>query len=538
MTPEQAIRRQKELESDRANWASYWQELASFCLPRKAHIHAKKALQAQRDFHRIFDNTAITSLETMAAGFHSHLTNPSSKWFELRMKNKKLNESKDVKVWLRDVEDEIFSTLNDSNFDAIIQEDYKDLGCFGTGSIFTEEDLKSKVRFTMLPIGETYIEEDAQGRVNRIYRKFEYTVLQAYERWGNRAGEDVLKAIKEKSYSKMVEILHWIVPRDTMVAGKKDNKNMPYESKWVAIKKAHLIHEGGFEEFPVATGRFAKETGERWGFSPAMNVMADIRMINAEKKVLIRAAMKIVDPPISIPSKGFIMNLNLNPSGINYRNPQMKADDLQPILTRGNIPVGLDMIQDVKNSIEAGFYVPLFKAFSQITKQMTIPEVQRRISENMVLLGPVVGRFTQEVLNPIIIRTFNILYRNKFLPEVPAAIEGHEFDVIYISQLAKAQRASEILSLERTLDTVGAIANVLPYVLDKIDGDKAVDMIAEIHGVNPDLIRDDEEVQNIRQIKAEAAAKEQEQIDTAQTAETAKTVSEVDKNLQPAGGKK
>ena len=538
MTPEEAIRRQMELEGERSNWASFWQELATFCLPRKAHIHAKKALQAQQDFHRIFDNTAIRSLNTMAAGFHSHLTNPSSKWFELRMKDKKLNESKDVKVWLKAVEDEIFGTLNDSNFDAIIQEDYKDLGCFGTGSIFTEEDIKTKVRFTMLPIGETYIEEDAQGRVNRIYRKFTYTVLQAYERWGDKAGEEVKKAIDEKKYSKKVEILHWIVPRDNIVAGKKDNKNMPYESKWAEIKKKHLIHEGGFQEFPVACGRFEKEAGERWGFSPAMNVMADIRMINAEKKVLIRAAMKIVDPPISIPSRGFIMNLNLNPSGINYRNPQTKADDLQPIMTKANIPWGLEMVQDVKASIEEGFFIPLFKAFSQITKQMTIPEVQRRISENMVLLGPVVGRFTQEVLNPIIIRIFNILFRNGFLPPAPLVIEGQEFDVIYISQLAKAQRASEILSLERTLGTVGEIANVLPYVLDKIDGDKAVDMVAEIHGVNPDLIRDDEEVQGIRQMKAEAAAKVQEQEETARTVEAAKGVSEVKKNMQPAGGKK
>ncbi len=538
MTPEEAIRRQKELDSERSNMASYWQELANWCLPRKAGITTKRTPGEQLDFHRIFDNTAITSLKIMASGFHSHLTNPSAQWFEYRMKEKALNAIKAVKVWLKDVEDIVFSTLNTSNFDGTMQEFHQGSGCFGTGSIFTERDIKTKVRFTMLPIGETFIEEDAQGRVNRVYRKFQYTVQQAFGRWGDAAGETVAKAVREKKYSEMIDILHWIIPREKRIAGKEDALNMAFESKWVEIKKAHLIRESGFEEFPIATGRFWKETGEKWGYSPAMDVMASIRMINAEKKVIIRGAMKQVDPAISIPSRGYIMPLNMNPSGINYRNPQTAKDDLQFLQTKGKIGIGLDMIHDVKNEIEEGFYVPLFKAFSQITKQMTIPEVQRRIAENMALLGPVVGRFTQEVLDPILIRVFFILLRDGFLPEPPREIEGKEFDVIYISQLAKAQRAPEIISLEKAMGTVGQISTYIPSVLDKIDGDKITDIVWDVNGANPEALRDVDEVTAIRQSKADAAAKVEEQADMAQVAETAETISKTDKNLRPTGAKK
>ena len=537
MTPEEAIRRQKELESERSTWASYWQDLASFCLPQKAFITSKKEGGQTPSMEKIFDNTAIRSLKIMSAGFHSHLTNPSSKWFEMDIKNRKLMEDKAVKIWLKDVEDEIFSTLNSSNFDAVMQEFYQDNGCFGTGAIFEEEDLKDRVRFTMLPLGEIYIEEDAQGRVNRIYRKFTYTALQAHERWGNDAGESVKKAMEEKKYSKLIEILHWIIPRDKRVAGKEDNLNMAYESKWVEIKSAHLIFESGFDEFPVAVGRFMKKTGEKWGYSPAMDVLADIRMINAEKKTLIRAAMKIVDPPGSIPSRGFMMPLNMNPSGLNYRNPQTEKDAYQAMETKGNIPIGFEMIRDVKESIEEGFFVPLFKAFSQITKQMTIPEVQRRIAENMVLLGPVVGRHTQEVLDPIIIRTFNILFKNGHFPPAPAVLAGQEFDVVYISQLAKAQRASEILSLEKTLATVAEISQLVPSVLDKIDTDKAVDIIAEINGTNPELIRDDKEVATIREIKQQIEEKREQIEQAGQVAQTAETITRAEKNLKPTGAK-
>lgn len=518
--------------------ASHWQELANWCLPRKASIIEKRVSGQQLDFHRLFDNTAITSLKIMGAGFHSHLTNPAAEWFEFKMKEKTLNTIKDVKVWLKDVVDVIFNTLNTSNFDGTMQEFHQDSGCFGTGSIFTEEDIKTKVRFTMLPIGETFIEEDAQGRVNRIFRKFQYSVQQAFDRWGDDAGVTVMKAMQEKKYDQMVDLLHWIIPREKRIAGKKDNLNMSFESKWVEIKSVHLIKESGFQEFPVATGRFWKQTGEPWGFSPAMDVLASIRMVNAEKKVTIRGAFKQVDPPISLPSRGFIMPLNMNASGINYRNPQTKADDLQFIQTRGNIGIGLEMIQDVKREIEEGFYVPLFKAFSQITKQMTIPEVQRRIAENMALLGPVVGRFTQEVLDPIIIRTFNILLRGGHLPPPPAILEGKEFDIVYISQLAKAQRATEIVSLEKAMTTVGEVSKVIPSVIDKIDGDKLTDIIWDVNGANPEVLRDEEGVAAIRETIAQAAEKAQQQTDLAQAAETAEKISQTEKNLQPAGAKK
>jgi len=506
MTPKEAIRRHKELEKLKSNWSSYWQELASWCLPRKAYITQKRTSGQQLDNSKIFDNSAIVSVKIMAAGFHSHLTNPSSRWFEFAMKNRILMEDKLVKIWFKDVEDAIFGVLNTSNFDSVMQEFYLDAGVFGTGAIFEEEDLEDKVRFTTLPLGEIDIEEDSRGRVNKIYRKFTYTAIQAFERWGEDAGLVVTKAIAEKQFQKEISILHWIAPREIRQEGKEDSLNKKWESVWIETTLEHKISESGFYEFPVAVGRFTKETGEKWGYSPAMDVLPDIRMINAQQKTLIRGAMKIVDPPVIVPSRGFTVPLNLNPSGINYSKPGTPSDAFQPMMTKGNVPIGMEMVEMTRKSIEEGFYVPLFKAFSQITKTMTIPEVQRRISENMVLLGPVVGRFTQEILDVLLIRTFLILLRNGAFPPPPSVIEGQEFDIVYISTLAKAQRNSEIVSLTNTLETIGGISQFIPSVLHKVDGDKAADIVADINGTNPELLRDEKEVKEIRDAIAEAEA--------------------------------
>ena len=529
MTPEEIIKLIEQLMGKRANWETYWQDLAHFCLPRRAYINRKRVQGEKLDFHRLYDGKAIRSLRVMAAGFHSHLTNPSSKWFSLATQNKGLMEDKEVKMWFKDVEDEMFSTLNTSNFDSIMQEFYSTAGCFGTSIIFEGEDFKTKLRFASIPIEEVFIEEDAFGRVTRLFRVFEYTVQQAFDRWGDKGGAAVAEAVSDKRFQKMLTFIHAVFPREKRIAGKEDSKNMPWASIWLEKSKKEQLSEGGFMEFPYAVGRFYKEANDPWGFSPAMDALPDIKMLNAEKKTIIRGAMKVVDPPFTVPNKGFILPMNFNPAAANYRNPQTKADDYAPLITKANIGIGLDMIQDVKNDVEEAFFVPLFRAFSMITKQMTIPEVERRIAENMVLLGPVVGRFTQEVFDPLIIRAFMILFRLGAFPPPPPQIAGQELDIKYISQLARAQRASEVASLERTFLMTRSIAEIDPSVVDKFNSDKAIDITAEINGTNPEVIRDDDEVAEIREARVEAETVQAKLVAAQQGADIAKTAAESQK---------
>lgn len=538
MSPDQIVRRLNILITERANQESYWQDTANVFIPRKAYITRPRILGERMDYTRIFDSAPIRALSTMASGFHSWLTNPASRWAILEMSERELMEIKEAKIWLEDAINEVFFRLNNANFDETIQEFYIESGGLGTGNVFVEEDFKDQVRFTELPIPEVFIEEDARGRVNRLYRKFTYTVQQAWDLWGGNAGKEVIEKMQqEKTKSDKVIFVHYIGPRDFRQEGKRDKFNKPIESKWITFLKKELVAEGGFEEFPLASGRFYKNVGEVWGFAPTMDNLDDAFMLNAMKRTLIRGAMKIVDPPFVLPDRGFILPLNMNPSGANYRNPQTKKDDFQPILTKGNIPIGLDMIQDTRDSIELGMFVRIFQAFGQITKQMTVPEVQQRIREGMALLGPVVGRFQQEVLDPIIIRTFNILFRAGLLPPIPDILAGREFTVKYISPLAKAQRENEISGILRTLSTVGEIATFDPKVIDKIDTDKAVDVIGDVIGVTSQIIRDDEEVAEIRQARADAeqALAMAEQIK--QGAGAVKDVASAEKDFAEAGKK-
>lgn len=534
----------KQLNTQRSDWLSYWQDIADFVLPRKAWITTVKSKGERLQFNYVYDSTAIRSARTSAAGFHSNLTNPSSKWFGLETRNKAKMNSHNIKKFFFDSRDAVLGALNSSNFDTSMQEGYMDALVFGTLNMLSQSDTRKKVRFTTIPIEQYNMEEDAYGRIIAIYRNFKYTPMEAYMLWGDKAGGDVPEIIaaweKDHSTGKAfvdMDFLHYVGPRERRDFTKRDSKNMAFESVWINPKGKdgpELIYEKGFEEMPYHVGRFYKDATEVFGYSPAMDVLADIKLMNACKRTTLRRAMKEADPPISSPYKGYMGPLNFNPAAINYRDPKHVNDKIEPLTWQSSFQITKEFMEEVKQNIMDGFYVNLFRSLSEITKQMTVPEVQRRIAESMTELGPVVGRLTQEVHSPLILRTFFILYRNGELPPVPEELYGEDFDPVYLGSLAKAQKEFEMSAIDGFLTRVGNIAQVKPEVLDKIEEDKTIEIMADITGVNPDMLRSDEMIKKIRE-QRQLAQQMQQQMATIQSgAEAAKTSGEAAKHITGA----
>jgi len=531
------IRRNNELTGLNAAWRDYFDDIAAFCFPRKAYMNTLRNRGDRLKFNFLYDSTAIRALKTMASGFHSNLTNPSSKWFALETGDQQYMEIREVQTWFRKVDEKIFSTLNNSNFDPVMQEFYMDVGGFGTGGILTLDDPQSIVRFSLAPIGKVNLEEDAQGRICRVYVSFKLSAWAAYRRWGEAAGSKIVECHIDKPGQEF-DFLHCVYPREERDAAQDNSSNMPYASVWINVAEAVKIIESGFFENPYAFGRFYKDPTDVMGYSPAMDVLADIKLLNAQQKTMLRAAMKQADPPMQAPSKGYMLPLNFNPAAMNYRDPKTNADALAPIdVGRGNLPITLEIIQMEQKSIEKGFFVHVFRAISDITKQMNNPEVQRIIAESMVELGPVVGRITQETLSPLILRVFSILYRGGHLPEPPSVLAGQNtsnWNVVYLSPLARVQRESEMTSINSFLNTIGAVAAIKPQVLDLIDEDKTIAIIAKIKGVDPEMLRSQEDVDAMRQQRNAAVAAQAQLTAGQQIADVVNTGAQADATMKQA----
>ena len=531
---QQIVANNKLLISRDANWLSYAQDVADFCLPRKAWITSVKAKGDRLKFNFLYDSTAERSLQVLSAGFHSNLTNPSSKWFGMETEDKNLMESRDIRMWLYDTEERMFRALHESNFDTSMQEFYIDYGCFGTATMIELEDIKNIFRFTVIPFEQTYFSEDSNGRVVEVHRNFKYTAQQAYMLWGENAGKSVLEKYKHHPYDEL-DFIHYVGPRDIREAGKMDSINMPWMSVWINVVDEVICDEKGFQENPYVVGRFYKEANDVRGVSPAMQVLADIKLINAQKRTMLRSAMKQSDPPLSLPSKGYVLPLNLNPGAINYRDKDVPHDSIQQLPVGSNFPITKDVIEMTKNDIQEGFFVPVFRALADITKEMTVPEVQHRVAENMVMLGPVVGRAIHEILTPILSRTFRIMYRAGKLLPAPEAIKKTNLNFVYLSMLAKAQRQSEQNSLNSFLMTSAQVAQVKPEVLDKINGDRFIDVLARINAITPEIFNSDNEIKNIRDQKEKQQQMAMALQAAQQTADIAKTSADADHKKAKAG---
>ena len=136
--------------------------------------------------------------------------------------------------------------------------------------------------------------------------------------------------------------------------------------------------------------------------------------------------------------------------------------------------------------------------------QMTATEVQVRYELMQRLLGPTLGRFQSEFLNPLIERVFGIMYRAGALMKEPDIIQGTKIDVEYLGPLARSQRMEESVAIERLYSLAMNIAQIDPAIMDNIDHDEAVRLRGKLLGVPKTVLRGRDEVEGMREAKAQA----------------------------------
>jgi hypothetical protein len=298
---------------------------------------------------------------------------------------------------------------------------------------------------------------------------------------------------------------------------------MPFSSIYFEYDSGHIISQGGFKEFPYVVPRYLKASNELYGRSPGMNALPDVKVLNKMVEVGMKAAQKQVDPPLLVPDDSMLMPIRMSPGSINYYRSGSR-DRIETLNIGANNPLGLNMEQQRREAISQTFHVD--QLLITENRNMTATEVVQRNEEKMRILGPVLGRLQSELLQPMIIRIFNIMLRNNLLPDAPEILLNQEIDVEYVSPMAQAQRGQELSSIVRGLELFGQIGQVAP-VTDYIDPQGLVKHLIKILGLPARMIRSDNEVEELAQQKAEA---QQQQM----AAQQQMAQSEMARNVAPA----
>jgi hypothetical protein len=497
------------LESERTSWLAHWRELADFILPRRYRwlLSANQSRGGQIN-NNIIDSTGTIAARTCASGMLAGVTSPTRPWFKLQLDGfTNADDNGPVSIWLAICEARMRRVFSESNFYNAIGVLYSDLVVFGSGSLLLYEDYHDVIRCYNPCAGEYFLANGARGTVSAggvFAREFAYSVSQIVDRFGiENCPKEIKRLYDQKGGALSTEFIvrHLIEPNGTPVAG-VPSKFEYREFYWIkGSDNREFLEIKGFNECPFVAPRWDLSGNDAYGRSPAMDALGDIKQLQQEQRRKAEAIDKMVRPPMVADIQLKNAPASLIPGGITYVAGNTgigfkPAYEVQPRIQE----LMLD-IQECQARIKNIFFNDLFMMISQLQTVRSATEIDARREEKLIMLGPVLERFENEALDPIINRVFGIMMRGGLLPPPPEEIQGQEIQVQYVSMLAEAQRAASSAGIERLVAFAGNLAAVDPTVLDSLDLVEAVNEYSSVMGVPPKLVRSREQIAELQKAR-------------------------------------
>jgi hypothetical protein len=514
---EELCQRYKSLKGSRGNWETHWEEVAERVLPRQIGFTGERS-DGEKKTQKVFDSKPMLALDRFAAVMDSMLTPRAQKWHNLRTTNEDLNRDHDVQAWFYQTNNLLYNARYSprANFASQNFERWVSVGAFGTGALYIDFDPATGLRYRCCNLRDIFLLENHQGAIDTVFRCFKYTARQAVQRWGEkRMPEKILKALENPNRQlETFEFLHVVTPNGDYDSTRADARGKPFASYYICVESQTLVTDpGGYNSFPYSVSRYVTAPDEVYGRSPAMMALPDIKMLNEMAKTDIRAAHKLIDPPILLHDDGILgggaTTINMRPGGLNVggvnRNGQAM---IQPFNTGARVDINEAKMEQRRMAIDDAFLVTLFQILVE-TPRMTATEALIRAQEKGMLLGPTMGRQQSEALGPLIERELDLLAFHNVLPPMPEIMieAGGEYEIVYDSPMSRMQRAEELVGVQRTMELLAPFAQIDPTVLDVFNKDELARLTAEVSGVPMPILRSPREVQQIRE---QRAAQEQE----------------------------
>ena len=531
------------MKNERASWDPHWAELSRYMLPRAGRFFASDINKGGRRHNNIYDNTATRAVRVLGAGLMGGASSPTRPWMRLAVGDPEMMKFESVKVWLNDVTRQMLNIFQRSNTYRTIHQMYEELGVFGTACSIMTDDFDNVIHQHGQTIGEYSLALDDKRNVNTMARELQMTVRQVISRFGmENVSQTVKNLYAQGNLNAWVAVVHIIEPRTDRDPRIKNAENLPYASIYFepgagGLDERDFLRVSGFDQFRVLAPRWSVMSNDIYGSPcPGMEALGDTKQLQHEQVRKGEGIDYQTKPPLQVPSKLKGRALDRLPGGVSYydqTNPQGGV--------RSMFEVNLDLnhlladIQDVRERIRSAFYTDLFLMLSQApTTNMTATEVVERHEEKLLMLGPVLERLHNELLDPLIEMTFTRMLTARgpngesMLPPPPEELEGQELKVEFVSTLAQAQRAIDVNAIDRWTGSLGVIAQAKPNVLDKFDEDKWAEIYADRLGIDPELVVADEQVALIRQSRAEQQQAAEQAALLSQGADTAQKLSSTD----------
>ena len=498
------------LKSLRVQHETVWRDCYDHSHPIRGsgfYSDIMSADEALRRRARLIDATATEASRTLASSIMSGMTPANALWFGLDVGQ----ESDDERRWLDQAANILWENIHASNFDAAGYEGLLDVVDAGWFALYIDSHRdKGGFKFELWPIASVYISaSQAGGLIDTVYRSYKLTAEQAVNEFGDEVSATTKKLAEDKP-QELVDFVHAIYPRKDYKAGARLAKNMPITSCYVEVEAQKLVRESGYHEMPVVVPRWMQIPDSVYAVGPMMDALPDARTLNELARMDL-AAGDLAIAGMWIAEDDGVLNprtVKVGPRKIIVAN---SVDSMKPLQSGSNFQYADAKIQRLQASIRKILMADQLQP--QDGPAMTATEVHVRVGLIRQLLGPVYGRLQAEYLQPLIERCFGIAYRAGVLGVAPDSLAGRDFNVTYISPLARAQKLEEVSAIDQFIAGTAAAAQLDPSVMDNVDLDEAARYRGEALGVPAAVIRSKAGVEAKREQRAQElqAAQEQQQ---------------------------
>ena len=538
------------LDRDRTSYWTTWRDLAQNFAPRRGRFlnsTSDQYTRGQRRDRRIIDNTPLLAARVMASGMMAGISSPARPWFRLRLSSDAANQDAGVRFWLDEVQRRVLHVFAKSNLYNCLHTLYGELGTFGTAALWIDEDEEDVVRGYTLTVGEYWLASSRRLRVDTLYRSLWWTVRQIVDTFGRDAVSDGIRAAYDSGQlDQEYELVHAIEPNPAAAAAVPRSSEGPaswtgrlsarmrYRSVWFERGQQgerSLLRVSGYDEFPAMAPRWEVAGSDTYGWGPGWTALGDAQQLQAQQRRKLEAIDKQVKPPMVGPPSLKNEPASLLPGGITY------VADPSGQSFRPAMDVRIDLgalgqdIAEVQGRVKQAFYADLFLMMAESDRrEITAREIDERHEEKMLMLGPVLERLHDELLDPLVTRVFNIMSRNGMFADIPVppVLKAQPLQVEFISMLAQAQKAVATGAIERFWQFGGQIAALKPEAADRLDPDGTMEAYADMTGIPSGVMVDRKQAAALREQRAKQQAQQAALQQGMALVKGAKTASEID----------
>ena len=509
----------KELLTERSEWEAEWRELSQFLIPgRGIYQTLNKPKKRELTSPKVINPTAEDALYVLTSGLHARLSSPSSPWFRLAWKDRRIREYAPLQAWLQDCESRLQTELQSSNFYGVINSYYVEFAGFGTASQFVEEIWEPGMppfAFQLLTAGEYSFSMSHTGVPSVYVRTLFKSKRQLVEEYPKTVSPETKSAVERNEAGIdrielcLLEFICKEAYKDKAFTRILYEVSSPNQRSSTGKQKPLAVE--GFYEHPYVTSRWSTIGSDTYGVGPGARSLSSVKRLQEMEKGFMSAVHKGIDPPLNVPAalRGVTNTL---PGGLNYyTDPSKVISNLYQV--NFDYQAVSAAVERVEDSIKRAFFNDVFLTASRDPNASPLKAAQviAQQQEQLFRLGPTIESLQSETFKPLLKRCFNIMERRDLFQELPPELRelAGEFEITIVSPMAVAQRQAKTQGTDAFLGFIAQSAQFDQTVLDNVDIDEAAQQRAEVEAVDIGIVRPREAVLEIR-------AQRQKQLEEAQ----------------------